>query len=96
MFLRLPKRAKVHPSMVLTPEDWIADVEAVYEDGSRESLRIGVTHSASEAKAKEHVCAMLRLKHVHIADIRMRRRWQRYANVEPENPELAARFTRRI
>jgi hypothetical protein len=96
MMLRLPKRMKVHPSMVLTPEDWIADVEAVYEDGSRESLRIGVSRYATEDSARQHINAMLRLKRVHIADIAMRRRWQRYAEIEPDDPERLARFTRSV
>ncbi len=97
MRLCIPKRrSKVLPGLVLTPEDWIADVLAVYEDGTQEELAIGVSHWLSESDAVRRVNATLAYKQVRMADVRMRRRWQRNASVVPDDPERAAIFTKEL
>jgi len=96
MRLSIPRPRKLLPTSVLTPEDWIAEVDSIDKYGYREVLLIGISHWLTEEQAIERVNRTLSFKGVTAADIRMQRRWQRYVRVEPDDPERRAAFTKEV
>lgn len=93
MYLSIPRRkAKLLPTTILTPEDWIAEVDSIDSQGYREALTIGVSHWLTEAQAVAHVNRTLNFKGVVAASIEMRRRWQRSIDPTPTDPERLAAY----
>jgi len=83
---------RLWPTTVLTPDDWIADVQ--FSDGTKS--RLGVSPHLSEQQALERVAIVLgwRKQTRKVVDIRLRRRVHAFGSIEEMHTENRGRLTK--
>ena len=81
---------RLWPTSVLTPDDWIADVQ--FSDGTKS--RLGVSPHLTEQQAFERVATVLgwRRQSRKVIDIRLRRRVHAFASLEEMHAENRGRL----